>query len=523
MVMEDSGTLFGEVNPDLYANNAFRISGLPVNATSRDIRRRSEQLGIMAQLGTDTGTGGGVLPLAERPGATAIADALERLRDPTRRLVDEFFWFWPADGNGHDEAMAALRGGDADAAMNIWEGLSGGAGPEAAAAVHNMAVLAHVRALEDPSALASVTGLWRGAFKHWASVYASDTFWDMVQARIREMSDPRLTPATARQMREALPSVLLSISAQLAFRAGQEGRLADATDHISLMRQSGFGPETADRLLRQHAEPDLAQLRSISQDAERSADEDPHHGAEAARRLLNQAKPLIYVLESVLPKEEPLLQGIRDEVASTALRCAVRYVNETDDLQAGRDVLNLAMPIAATNAARDRIRHNIGIAETRVKQEEEVRKRVLLYGTCWFDKKNPAATADAYPQKMYGDVQRRYVAVRTVRVTWRTQTVNVPRCAACREAHAMRRRTNRMVGWSIFVGSIILIVISYILGLKPLGTTLIFVSLIILLPIAIGLSRTTGVPARRKNLRDFEPIKALLASGWQFGAKPNTR
>jgi hypothetical protein len=192
--------------------------------------------------------------------------------------------------------------------------------------------MAHVRALEDPSALASITGLWHNAFKHWASVYASDTFWDMVQARIREMSDPRLTPATARQMREAPPSVLLSISAQLALWAGQEGRLADATEHISLMHQSGFGPEAADRLLRQQAEPDLAQLRSMSQDAERSADEDPRRGAEAARRLLSQAKPLIYLLGSVLPKEDPLLQGIRDEVASTALSCVVQYVNETDDL-----------------------------------------------------------------------------------------------------------------------------------------------------------------------------------------------
>jgi hypothetical protein len=87
----------------------------------------------------------------------------------------------------------------------------------------------------------------------------------------------------------------------------------------------------------------------------------------------------------------------------------------------------------------------------------------------------------------------------------------------------MRRRTNRMVGWSVFVGSIILAVVFYMLGLSPVGGTLIAVSLVILLPMAIGLSKTSGIPARQKKLRDFEPIKAMLASGWQFGAKPRTR
>jgi hypothetical protein len=475
----------------------------------------------MAQLGTDAppDTGQGVLPLAERPGPTAIADALERLRDPSRRLVDELFWFWPTESDG---AMAALRGGDADTAMIIWQGLSGGAGPEAAVAVHNMAVLAHARALEDPALSDSDMLLWRSAFRHWVSVSASDTFWDLLTSRIREMSDPRLTPATARQMRAALPSVLLSISAQLALRASGEGRTLDAAGHVSLMLDSGFGAEAADRVLRQHAEPVLAELRSMCSEAVRSAD-NPPRGAEAARRLLDQAKPLIGNLGLFLLKDHPLLQGIKDEVASTALRCTVRYVNETDDLQGGLEVLNLALPVAATDAARNRIRENLDTAHTMIARAEEHRRQVLLYNTCWFDKTNPATAADAYPQQMYGDVNRIRISSQTTRVTWRGQTVNVPRCAACRKAHATRRRKTRVTGWSAFFGSVILCVVFFAVGLIPLGVIFIFVS-IFLLPVAAGLSGTTGIAAReRKTLRDFEPVKALLAAGWQLGAKPNTR
>jgi hypothetical protein len=515
MAAEIDGSLFGDVNAGLYEGNAFRVSGLPVSATSRDIRRRSEQLRVMAQLGTDTATdtGQGVLLLAERPGATAIADALERLRDPSHRLVNEFFWFWPAESGGDDEAMAALRRGDADAAMSIWEGRSSGAGPEAAVAVHNMAVLAHVRALEKPGLSDRVKLLWQSAFRHWASVSASDTFWDLVTSRIREMADPRLTPATARQMRQALPSVLLSINAELAFRASREGRLLDAAAHVSLMSDSGFGAEAADRVLRQHAEPVLAQLRSISQDAERSA-ADPKHAVEAARQLLDQAQPLIRDVRLILSAEHPLVQGIKDDVASTVLRCAVRYVNETDDLQGGREVLTVAATVAATDAAGKRIRENLGIISTRITREEEQRRQVLLYSTCWFDKTSPASPTDAYAVEMRGDERRVRISAQTTRITWRTQTINVPRCAACRKAHTRRRRNIRIAGWSGLVVSIFLCVVSFTAGLKPLGVFFIFVSFLVFM-MAVVLQAAPLMVREREAARDFDPVKALLASGWR--------
>ena len=524
MAAEIDGSPFGEVTAGLYANNAFRVSGLPVNATSRDIRRRSEQLRVMAQLGGDSATGPdsgqGVLPLAERPGATAVADALERLRDPARRLVDEFFWFWPGQDDKHDEAMAALRRDDLDAAMNIWTSLSGAARPEAAVAAHNIAVLAHVRALDKPLLSDSVTLLWQFALTLWAGISASDVFWDLVTTRIREMADPRLTQDTVRQMRQALPSALLSINAQLALQASREGRLAETTGHVSLMRDSAFGAEAANRVLREHAEPILAKLRSMSQDAERSADSDPRRGAEAARLLLDQASPLIRDARLLLAADHPLVQGIKDEIASTAMRCAVRYVNETADLQAGHEVLDLALPIAATEAARKPILENLAT----VKEQEEHRRLVLLYSTCWFDKSNPATVADVYAQKMYGNVVRSYVSARTTRVTWKGQTVAVPRCAACRKKHATRRRWTGAVSWLTLLVVIAFAVVSFAAGLAPLGVILLICDIGFGLPAALALSRVSGIPAaERRVLREFGPVKTLLAGGWQLGAKPRTR
>src|SRR5215475_6551381 len=104
---QTQGSLLGAVGPEIYRQNAFRLTGLTVTATNRDIRRRAEQLQVAAQFGADAGGSGGVLPLPEAPGTTAVQEAIERLRDPVHRLVDELFWIWPAPGGGPDEAMAA--------------------------------------------------------------------------------------------------------------------------------------------------------------------------------------------------------------------------------------------------------------------------------------------------------------------------------------------------------------------------------------------------------------------------------
>ena len=550
------GPVFGNVNADLYAKNAFRVSGLPVNATTGDIQHRSEQLRVAPQLEMDTAVDSGqeVLPLAERPDATAVADALERLRDPARRLVDELFWFWPAEDGGQDRAMAALRHGDPDAAMSVWEDMSGGSDPGAAVAVHNMATLTHIRALEDPRTIS--ISLWRVAFRWWSSVSVSDSFWELVTSRIRELSDPRLTPATVWKMRDALPAALLSINARLALQANREDRPENALVHVTLMRNSGFGEETVNRVLRQHADPILAQLRSMSQDAKRSADNRPAQGVEAARELLEQAKPPLSDVEVLLAQEDPLLQGIRDEVASTVLYCAIAYVNKTNDPKRGLRVLYAALPVAATDTAKNRIQENIhddlgkiilaninapknvptleDLLRQHVKQDggpflpvrtlpgaeglargsrAERQHSVLLDGTCWFDKTNPATVADAYPQKMYGNARKIGTAF-----AWDAGTVNVPRCAACRQAHAMRLRTNKMKVWSASAGAIALGVLFGAVGILPLAALLIILSLI-LMPIGIFISLGSGIPEeQRRTLRDFDPIAALLASGWRFSA-----
>ena len=107
------------VRPQLYAQNAFRLTGLDVDTSLRDISRQAEKLEMMAKLGVNS----------QDRGAFAIAvtteevrAALQSIKIPEQRLLHEFFWFWPNTGDSktdealsrHQERRCPACGGDLD-------------------------------------------------------------------------------------------------------------------------------------------------------------------------------------------------------------------------------------------------------------------------------------------------------------------------------------------------------------------------------------------------------------------------
>ncbi|MGH3375759.1 MAG: hypothetical protein ACRDP6_13560 [Actinoallomurus sp.] len=497
-VLQDAG-------PEIYQENAFRITGLTVNATVRDIRRQTEKLEVMARLGT---TSGATAPLlGEAPDVAEMRQATQRLRDPVRRLMDELFWFWPTEGgSGADDiALAALRRGDLDAARQSWQTVR--PGPAKSIAAHNLAVLAHARALGHGGIDAESRKLWTEAFQTWRAVVADDAFWLLLEARVRELADPRLDPGTARRTRTALPWALLSISGGLAVRAHRDGRGSDAAAHVALMRASGFEAATVDDVLRRAVEPDTARVRSAGETAEQAVNAEPAKGSELTTRFLDQADPLLGLLNATLSVDDPVLRGVRDEVAVRVLRCIVGYGNATDDWLTTRTTLERALPLAVSPSLRDRIEQNLVTVRTN-----------LVYGMCWFCENNRAEDAAVHPVRMYGNVTRTRAGVYggQIRTSWQKLTVSVPRCAACKSAHRLRW----MPGFSRN-GNILMIAL--VLALLVFGATVLAVIALIAEAAAVAAwwrAKPDTRPKRLGSVKDFAPVKEHLANGWRFGDKP---
>jgi hypothetical protein len=494
-------SLLDHVGPELYRENAFRITGLTVDATAPDIRRQAEKLRVMARLGTDSGAM--ILPLGEPPDDAATQQATQRLRDPVCRLLDELFWFWPAADGEPDHAIAALRRGDINAAAQNWRNKG-----RAIIAVHNLAVLTHAQALDHDRLDARGRKLWKQAFEYWRMAVSDDAFWELLESRVRMLSDPRLRPATAGRLRTDLPAALLSINARLAVRASRDGRSGEAAEHIALMRGSGFGAATVDGVLRDVVATDAARIRALGENAKRAVDADPRHGDEVIRRFLDQAAPLLALLASVLPEDDAVLRGARDEVAGRVLPCVLPYVKETDDWRATGELLERALPIAATATARDRIQENL----TTVRGN-------ILYGTCWFCGENPAHDKSAYELKMHGEVNRTYGRVR-----WQTLTIKVSRCATCKRGRDSRSLRKDAIGCGVGIVVVTLTIVLFAVGRSGLGGACIgiaFAAFAAFEKLSEKLESSSRWRSWRfRRVRAFPLVEEHLAQGWKFGEKP---
>lgn len=270
--------LMESARPDLYRANAFRVSGLAIEATAREIARLGEKLKVLEKTGGTLpsgaagGAGGacGALPLAPPPEPAMVHAAIERLRDPEQRLVDEFFWFWPQQPgeSRDDEALQSLARGEVAEAEKLWQAQSDSA--SGGVARHNLAVLNHLMALDleaqplNEEQRQRLNDSWRNAGRLWATLIVHDgSVWARLTERALELDDPRITAQTVARLRASLPLALVMINGQLAISAAERGQPEDAARHQRLIADSGFTPSTQHDALRRVVEPLRARQKSV--------------------------------------------------------------------------------------------------------------------------------------------------------------------------------------------------------------------------------------------------------------------
>lgn len=373
--MEGSDTcqpLLDAATPELFQANAFRITGLPVDATALEIAKHTNKLKILEELGQGASAHTAAFALKLPPTVDQIRDAIDKLKDPKRRLIDELFWFWPErfGQSRSDAAIQALEAGDRDTALGIWlrnetnhESGCGG--------LHNAAIVWQLTALDwencgtttelNGDRRKQVEGYWRESFKRWERLAVDDQFWDCVTARIRQLDDPRLTSGFVRRMRATLPAALGKISAELALRNAKSGNMELAKLHVRFMRETNQGlfnvEETGEMVL----DPDIKRLKQQIQRAKQKlADKNPTGAANAARELLEHASCSLALFALFFGKNSYLRKEFSNEISDLCNQLSVAHLNATGDDKTSLAILEAALPLATSIELRQLIEKNIG-------------------------------------------------------------------------------------------------------------------------------------------------------------------
>lgn len=526
------GRLKEVVTPEIYRRNAFRVLGLPVEASTRDISRSQRSLSMARKLGIRVaGSVSGFLPLNPPPSGDEVRAALHRLSDPEVRLIDELFWFWPAelDKSEDDEGLNLLRASNAKAALSFWQNAETN-GHCRYVAVHNLAVLYHVAALDletkairgsvsEPEVRASAS-YWLLSYRRWRALQEDENFWQRVLARAEILDDPRLTPETIQHIRGALPWALLGINSQLAVRWVQTEDRKAALRQAQIMRKSGFSGEVAAEILKDGLSPTRERIRSLCKRAETTAESNPETAHEVAAGLMQEARPLRKAIDGLLGEGHPTRDAALDEIANTVFRCVVLYGNKTEDWHTCAGLLQKAFDKSAGEATRAKLRESL----------ETVKKNQKL-SMCFFCEKSRPDDSAAIEVPMYGNV-RRIPTFSGVRVTWSSIKVKVPRCRLCKGHHD---RISATVGGGGGIAALIALVVWGIAAstLKPIigwgeviwgGVAALFIGGVIGSGISSALPKARlpdGVKPESSKDR-FEAIKKLKSEGFCLGEEPST-
>lgn len=400
--------LLAEAVPELVRVNAFRLTQLPVSATQREIARQVEKIRMAEKLGVSTGTSGGLMPVPGGADADILRNALQRLRDPEKHLIDELFWFWPLENGGADDlALTALSADDREAAARLWVAAHGDGGRRGSVALHNLAVLALVGVVDsefeerdgvlNAERRKTLPDLWKVTFERWAELRKTPVFWTAMKKRVEQINDPRLTEDVVWNVRKTLPEALAGLAARLAVSLWSAGR-ADACRRIlEALWASDLPQADVKRAVRSAVHPIRKRLKANidKADAEVRHDSSGNRPLEIAKRLLEQCEPLLLVIDAALPKGDPTRTGLHDDIAQSVLRFTVAWVNATDNFQGAKTWVERALKIAEGDAALERIRENqrINNENLAVKGQQEQTTRL----------RSPAYTPNsAAPQKERG-------------------------------------------------------------------------------------------------------------------------
>ena len=371
-ISSQSAALMEAASIFLYRNNAFRLVGLPVKATHREIERKKRELHLRVKLQrTDT---------SSQTDTERIASAVDRLKEPEKRLVDELFWFW-----GEQHEFANIHGLDLDRLQNAYSTVSrvlGGTNGMSCEVKHDMAVFFHLYALElehlglssdlSQEQTALCTESWKYSYMLWNQLLEDEQIWSIITDRIRDINDPRLKTGASHRIRNTLPKALLNINAQLALQALQKNK-SWHDRHINIIHNSDFESYVIADTLKSTVTPIRHRIKLACEGLSSVGKDRIVQGNLIIWELLLELRPLLRIIDKMLPADNLVRNSIRDHAAETISAYLIDYGNRMEDWEECSKLMSEVYDLAVSHTLRHKIKTNLDVAKNNAKHHKEYR------------------------------------------------------------------------------------------------------------------------------------------------------
>lgn len=366
--------------PELYEQNPFYLLRLPVDATSRLIRRRQQDL----QGALEMGLAEDEFPNRHHVDSSSVDELFRSLASPQDRLLWAFFWFWP-EGNGQEDPLiqnVIMEGyGGSVHSGGTWGGQASLGGREGVRARHNRAIQLHWTALRQEAVLLEQLGqkhvvavetiqnldtTWSRCIDYWDQLFESDTFWMMVEEMMLALDDPRVNVDFVHKIRADFPEAFDQINVMLARRYADLGQEEHARRQRRYMDASQQGHDNVKKTLEMEFEPIEAEVNRRIEEAMSGLPHAPESGLRRAQQLFDAVQQPLQSVKALLGQGHTLQKDLFESVALALNACAIAFGNKTEQWQESLDFLNRILPFAVTAKSKEIIENNIRITRENI-------------------------------------------------------------------------------------------------------------------------------------------------------------
>ncbi|MAT40560.1 MAG: hypothetical protein CL946_13265 [Ectothiorhodospiraceae bacterium] len=358
---------------NLIYNNPFRILGIPVSATEREIARTISDLTIRAEMGASLEFDSDLsfLPECKRT-VESIKEASNRIEQPDSKLFYALFWFYVKDEND-SEAFKILKEGSIQKALSIWsKSIEGGkVNKKNLSNAHNLSVL--LLSIAQKGQKLHSEYFTKGVILA-GKVFSSNSFLSFGH----EILDSTMVPEPAKLVESWLDEMLQSLKPYLDTDDGISTR--EVLECLKYFPEEGkkFALDKFVFKPMQHIELEIENAKKKRTDKPELA---KLHGVD----LLRNVKEDVEYLQMILGEESLKYQIVADKLANEVLQCAVdffnRSIDEHDEHKHAEDTRRLAegaLNVAVSERIRARIQSNIDMIAKWERDKEHKKLRHVV-------------------------------------------------------------------------------------------------------------------------------------------------
>lgn len=323
--------LFGGFTLNFIDQNPFRILGLPVTATNREISKRVNDLSTFAEFGKPVSYDSDLTflsPVERTP--ESIEKAAQRIELSDRKLHHANFWFW-VENSVDQLAMELLGEGDVERALELWARKSEG----------------------EPVCAKNISNHKNHALLSFMTGTSTDLFGSRVDALrlgafIRSSVGVMMHPAYERQALQIAGRTfclepdqqVIAFADELSRAVPEDGNSANGaslkSEFIGAFEGASAGVQS--HVMQKFAAQPMRRIERLLEEAGQARELAPDDAYSVAIRLADSCEAEIQVLKNMLPSGSPHLQNLSDKLAEELIACGTAYFNATQDNDQNRAI-----------------------------------------------------------------------------------------------------------------------------------------------------------------------------------------